>query len=191
VVSSLPAVRDENPRLLGFIGSGRVVANRDALDFIVREVLSAPPLSEVRCRVIGDTTGYTIRSDRIEYVGFCPVIEDAIEPVSVFCAPMREARGMSTKSLLSLMSGKRTVCTPEAAEGIIRPESGIWVAERSLFAQAVEAALLTPWSSDHARQLRVFLSTSHGFPSVVQSWSEALPSDLREGIGRSLSAEGS
>lgn len=108
--------------LVGFLGNGHVVPNREALDFLATIVLNDRRLELARCRVIGDPAGYNGRDNRrIEFVGFYKNPSPALAPVSVCCAPMDGAGGVSTKVLAYLMNGKRTVSTPEAAHGIAFP----------------------------------------------------------------------
>jgi hypothetical protein len=170
----------EIPGLVGFLGNGHVVPNREALDFIATTVLNDPRLGLARCRVIGDPGGYNSRDNkRIEFVGFYKNPTPALAPVSVCCAPMEGAGGVSTKVLAYLMNGKRTVSTPEAAHGIAFPPSGLWVAERKDFAEAVAVAMRTPWSSAEARALREWMAMHHGLPALNHAWNSALVPEKR------------
>src|ERR1700674_1149764 len=107
----------DQPNTLAFLGGGQLAPNREAVEFIVRCVLDAPSLHDVRCQVIGDQRGYMTRHERLEFVGFSEQLSKALAHVSVCCAPMAEAGGVSTNVLTSLVMGKRTVCSPEAAQG--------------------------------------------------------------------------
>jgi hypothetical protein len=115
----------------------------------------------------------------MEFVGFAKDPTDALSAVSVCCAPMAGAGGVSTKVLFYLMSGKRTVCTPEAAHGIAMPPDGLWVAERQRFADAVAAGLALPWSLAKAQALREWMVSHHGFGTLTQGWELALASGER------------
>jgi hypothetical protein len=87
----------EHPDLVGFLGSGHVIPNRMAVDFIESEVLTHRGLEAVRCRVIGDLEGYGMgRDHRLEFLGFRQNPSQALAPVSVGCAPMEGAGGVST-----------------------------------------------------------------------------------------------
>jgi len=166
--------------LVGFLGNGHVVPNREALDFIATTVLNDRRLELARCRVIGDPNGYNSRdNERIEFIGFYKDPSPALAPVSVCCAPMDGAGGVSTKVLAYLINGKRTVSTPEAAHGIAFPPKGLWVAERENFAEAVVAAMRSPWSPAEARALSEWMATHHGLPALTQAWRSALASDKR------------
>jgi hypothetical protein len=165
----------EDPGLIAFLGSGRLAPNREALDFIVTGVLDHPRLRAVRCRVIGDRDGYrTASQERLEFTGFRPDLSEAMAPVSVFCAPIKEAGGVSTKVLTALLNGKRTVCSPEAARGIKMPPAGLWIADRSSFAQAVADALGTPWSPADAQRLRVAMAVHHDLDAIAAAWQDAV-----------------
>jgi hypothetical protein len=166
--------------LVGFLGNGHVVPNREALDFLATMVLNDRRLEHARCRVIGDPAGYNGRDNgRIEFVGFYKNPSAALTPVSVCCAPMDGAGGVSTKVLAYLMNGKRTVSTPEAAHGIAFPPNGLWVAEREHFATAVAIAMRTPWSPAEAHALREWMAMHHGLPALEQAWDSALAPDKR------------
>ncbi len=164
--------------LVGFLGNGHVVPNREALDFLATIVLNDRRLELARCRVIGDPAGYNGRDNRrIEFVGFYKNPSPALAPVSVCCAPMDGAGGVSTKVLAYLMNGKRTVSTPEAAHGIAFPPNGLWVAERENFAEAVAAAMKSQWSLAEARALREWMAMHHGLPALKQAWDSVLAPD--------------
>jgi hypothetical protein len=178
VVTDISAVEpQEDAGLLGFLGNGHVVPNREALDFIATSVLNHPALTAVRCRVIGDPDGYNGHSQqRVEFVGFYKNPSSPLSAVSVCCAPMEGAGGVSTKVLSYLMSGKRTVSTPEAAHGIAFPPAGLWIAERHKFADTVASALDSSWSAAQARALRDWMAAHHGLPVLSEAWTNALGS---------------
>jgi len=163
----------EDPHLLGFLGSGHVVPNRQAIEFIATTVLCSSALEAMRCRVIGDPEGYPTNS-RLEFVGFHQDTGAQLAPVSVACAPMDGAGGVSTKVLTYLMHGKRTVCTPEAARGVAAPPEGLWIATRPQFPTAVAAALAYPWSGTSARSLRDWMDEHHGLGRLRSAWAETL-----------------
>jgi Glycosyl transferases group 1 len=165
----------EDPNLIGFLGSGHVVPNREALAFIVSSVLQHPGLESLRCRVIGREDGYENENPaRVEFVGFHKDPAAALADVSVGCAPMEGAGGVSTKVLAYLMHGKRTVCTREAAHGITWPPFGLWVADRDNFARSVADALDFPWSSAESNSLRAWMRDNHGLGGLEQAWHEVL-----------------
>jgi hypothetical protein len=166
--------------LVGFLGNGHVVPNREALDFLATMVLNDRHPDLERCRVIGDPAGYNGHDNgRIEFVGFYKNPSAALAPVSVCCAPMDGAGGVSTKVLAYLMNGKRTVSTPEASHGIAFPPNGLWVAERANFAEAVAVAMRTSWSQAEARALREWMAIHHGLPALGEAWESALAPDER------------
>jgi hypothetical protein len=170
-------VGHEEADLVGFLGNGHVAPNREALEFIATIVLSHPGLESVRCRVVGDQNGYNTRgNNRIDFVGFYKDPSQALASISVCCAPMEGAGGVSTKVLAYLMNGKRTVSTPEAAHGIALPPGGLWIAERYMFAEAVTSALASPWSTDQAHALRDWMAIHHGLPALTEAWRTALES---------------
>ncbi len=174
------AKEQELAGLVGFLGTGHLGPNREALDFLATNVLNDWRLEHVRCRVIGEPDGYNGRDNRrIEFVGFYKNLPPALAPVSVCCAPMDGAGGVSTKVLAYLTHGKRTVSTPEAAHGIAFPPSGLWVADRENFAEAVAVALRAPWSPADARALRAWMAIHHGLPALIQAWESALAADKR------------
>jgi hypothetical protein len=172
---SLDLKSQEEANLVGFLGNGHVVPNREALSFIATTVLNHPGLESVWCRVVGDSEGYNRQNhQRIEFVGFQKDPAPALSPISVCCAPMEGAGGVSTKVLSYLMHGKRTVSTPEAAHGIALPPAGLWIAERSKFAEAVAAALESPWSPAQASALRDWMAVHHGLPVLREAWNNVL-----------------
>jgi hypothetical protein len=72
------------------------------------------------------------------------------------------------------MSGKRTVCTPESAQGVARPPAGLWVVELHNFAEAVAAALAEPWSAEQASSLRHWMIAHHGLKALQSEWQQVL-----------------
>jgi hypothetical protein len=161
----------EDPNLVGFLGNGTVGPNREAVEFMTSVVLMHPGLKAMRCRVIGDATGYQQeRSSSVDFVGTFADPSEPLKDVSVCCAPMRETGGVSTKVLTSLMRGKRTVCTPEAARGIAVPPNGLWVAELPLFAETLIAAVSTEWPPDKAQALADWMSFHHGPRALMTAW---------------------
>jgi hypothetical protein len=170
---AIPLPEDAN--LLGFVGSGHVVPNRDALVFIASRVLEDPGLTNVRCRVVGDARGYPrdlVSNAKLEFVGFTKSPDTQLETVGVCCAPMAGAGGVSTKVLTYLMSGKRTVCTPEAAHGIAAPLSGFWVVDRSEFAARVQAALDYPWSEKDSTEMAIWAQAHHSVAALAHQWKQ-------------------
>jgi hypothetical protein len=166
--------------LVGFLGTGHLVPNREAVDFLATRVLTDSRLEHARCRVIGEPDGYNRRDNkRIEFVGFYEDLARALAPVSVCCAPMDGAGGVSTKVLAYLTHGKRTVSTPEAAHGIAFPPRGLWVAEREHFAETVSAAMKSPWSPPEARALREWMAMHQGLPALNHAWRSALVPNKR------------
>jgi len=177
LVDGMEGESREDGNLIGFLGNGHVVPNREALDFIASNVLNHPSLKSVRCRVIGDREGYDQQANqRIEFVGFHKNPSSCLSTVSVCCAPMQGAGGVSTKVLSYLLSGKRTVSTPEAAHGIGLPPNGLWVAERDKFPETVAAALTFPWSPARAASLRNWMESHHGLPALAGAWDKLLRS---------------
>jgi len=160
----------EDPKLLAFVGSGRLAPNREALGFLVGSVLTWPEFSELRCRVIGEPTGYPSAWSQVEFLGFRGNLSQALDDVSVCCAPMRETGGVSTKVLTTLANGKRTVCTPEGARGIELPPIGLWVAERDQFGVALASALMCPWGPAESHVVREWIFARHGLSAIVDSW---------------------
>lgn len=167
----------EDPKLVAFVGSGRVEPNRDAVDFIASSMLDQPGLEAVRCKVIGELEGYSrAQNSRMEFVGFRSDLSEELSDVSVCCAPMRGTGGGSSKVLACLMNGKRTVTTSESARGISQPPYGLWIVERDNFASAVASALAFPWSPAKANALRDWMAEHHGLPMLSEAWSRALDS---------------
>jgi hypothetical protein len=175
----------EDPDLLGFLGNGHVAPNRQAVDFIASTVLQHPGLERVRCRVIGE--GYGRGYERVEFAGFMKDPTEALASVSVGCAPMSGAGGVSTKVLTYLMNGKRTVCTADASHGIGSPPGGLWVADRAEFADAVMRALADPWTAAKADELRRWMSEHHGLRSLEIAWKLVLDRLLDRGRAPSSS----
>lgn len=177
VLAETPAPDDaeEDPNLLGFLGNGHVVPNREAIDFIASSILEHAGMESVRCRVVGSEDGYSrFVNSRLEFVGFYKDPASALSPVSVCCAPMEGAGGVSTKVLAYLTNGKRTVCTPESVHGIAPPPKGLWVAERNAFATAVAAALTSRWMASDSHDLRTWMADHHGLPALSRAWDDAL-----------------
>jgi hypothetical protein len=110
----------------------------------------------------------------VEFVGFIRDPTQALASVSVGCAPMSGAGGVSTKVLTFLMNGKRTVCTADASHGIGSPPGGLWVAERAEFPAAVVRALADPWTAAKAGELRDWMSEHHGLRSLEIAWQQLL-----------------
>jgi hypothetical protein len=184
---------EENPHLVGFLGSGRIGPNREAVDFIGSDLLEHPGLELIRCRVIGEEDGYGAHDiERMEFLGFCKDLSKALAPVSVCCAPMQETGGVSTKVLAYLINGKRTVSTMEAASGIVAPPDGLWIAERPQFAEVLARALVTPWLPPNAQALREWMANHHGLTAVREAWRQALTrgADNRKTQGPSESHSG-
>jgi hypothetical protein len=175
VPDGAPIEHEEDPNMIGFLGSGSIAPNREAVDFISASVFRHPRLKQVRCRVIGDDRGYNHTNlTRFEFVGFSKDAARPLSSVSVCCAPMLATGGVSTKVLACLSHGKRTVCTAEAAQGLVRPRVGLWIAEREEFGDAVVEALAFPWSSTLARELAGWMDTHHGLCALQLAWEDLL-----------------
>ena len=108
-----------------FVGTFNHVPNVDAAFWLCSEIF--PELqklcSQSTLYIIGKNAPFQIRAlasdnPRIKLLGFVPRIEEYLNRVSVFIAPIRLGGGIKTKNLHAQSYGIPVVTTPVGAEGI-------------------------------------------------------------------------
>lgn len=111
------------PGRLLFYGYHEVFHNRDAVRYLVEEVLP-----RVRARVPGatldvagkgsDALGSWVRKPGVRVLGFVPDLEAELRRAAVFVAPHRFAAGVQNKVLQALSAGTPVVTTPIVRQGL-------------------------------------------------------------------------
>lgn len=105
--------------LMLFVGTFSFFGNRDALAYLVKEIL--PAVRAVRpdaaLRVIGDNPP-TVGGRGVDYVGFVPSVVPHLRQARLLIAPLRTGSGTKLKLLEAMACGIPFVTTPFGAEGI-------------------------------------------------------------------------
>ncbi|HEU4333532.1 MAG TPA: glycosyltransferase [Candidatus Eisenbacteria bacterium] len=114
---------DREPGRLLFFGYHEVFHNRDAVRYLVEEVLP-----RVRARVPhatldiagkgSDALGSWVRKPGVRVLGFVPDLEAELRRATVFVAPHRFAAGVQNKVLQALSAGTPVVTTPIVRQGL-------------------------------------------------------------------------
>jgi sugar transferase (PEP-CTERM/EpsH1 system associated) len=112
----------ERSRLL-FFGYHEVFHNRDAVRFLVDEILPRvrESVPEATLDIAGkgsDSLGAWTRRPGIRVLGFVPDLEGVLRSATVFVAPHRFAAGVQNKVLQALSTGTPVVTTPIVRQGL-------------------------------------------------------------------------
>jgi glycosyltransferase involved in cell wall biosynthesis len=137
-----PTPPTEEP-VLGFHGALSTVANQDAANVLVREVLPRvrTELPDTRALVIGRDPPDDLRSDGaagIEVTGEVTDVRAHLDRVAVYVAPMATGTGLKNKVLEAMAAGLPVVATSRAMNGI-GAGAGVVVADTP---EAMAAAVL-------------------------------------------------
>jgi sugar transferase (PEP-CTERM/EpsH1 system associated) len=131
---------DTGKRIAVFIGVLNYKPNIDGICWFVNEVLPRIPKDiPFRLRIVGLYPTDRIRAlagPRVEVVGPVPDVRDYLRDASIVIAPLRIARGVQTKVLEGMASGRTVLCTPAAAIGIVAEPGHHIVVEESAEAWA-------------------------------------------------------
>jgi len=120
-----PGAEAPEPNSLLFLGSLDWQPNRDALQYLLREILpeiqSIHPLAKLR--IVGRQPATRLREQMeglrgVEWVGEVPDIRPHFVRASVVLVPLRIGGGSRIKILESMSMGKAVVATPVGAEGL-------------------------------------------------------------------------
>jgi sugar transferase (PEP-CTERM/EpsH1 system associated) len=149
------------PPLAVFVGAMDYLANVDACEFFVREVMPrvVAELPDFRLRIVGRHPTPRVRAlhdgGRVVVVGGVPDVGVEMRGAAVSVAPLRVARGIQNKVLEAMASGTAVVASPSAAQGI-----GATPGEHLLVAEDPESWARAVLSVIRDRQLAARLSRS-------------------------------
>jgi glycosyltransferase involved in cell wall biosynthesis len=122
---ALPPAADpqrEQPDNLLFVGNFSHQPNRDAAQWLAREIMPTVLAREpaARLRIVGSSAPAEIlalEGEAIEVIPDAPSVEPYIEAAAVIVAPVRTGGGMRMKVLQALAAGKAVVTTSRGSEG--------------------------------------------------------------------------
>lgn len=111
------------PARLLFFGYHEVFHNRDAVRYLVEEVLPRVQASvpEATLDIAGkgsDALGPWVRRPGVRVLGFVPDLDAELRRATVFVAPHRFAAGVQNKVLQALSAGTPVVTTPIVRQGL-------------------------------------------------------------------------
>jgi glycosyltransferase involved in cell wall biosynthesis len=185
-----PAVNPaaEEPDTLLFAGTFSHLPNRDAAEWLAREimplVLSRRP--QARLRIVGAGPPpriLALAGPSVEVVADVPSMRPYIEAAAVVLAPVRTGGGMRMKVLQALAAGKPTVTTPRGLEGfdVFESDPPLAVADSAEeMAVAIADLLAKPEKRyEQGRQARAFAERYHS----PAPWAERLETVYAEAIG--------
>ena len=115
---------DVDTKTIVFVGVLNYKPNADGLCWFVEHVM--PKLSEcvkgIRLKIVGRHATARIKAlgsvPGVEVVGSVPDVRDYLREATAVIAPLQIARGVQTKVLEAMASGRTVVCSPGAADGI-------------------------------------------------------------------------
>ena len=119
----LPRGTDRPPAKLLFLGFHEVFHNRDAVRFLVGDVLPRirSEVPEATLEIAGkgaETLGSWARGDGVRVIGYVPRVEEALLGATVFVAPHRFAAGVQNKVVQALAAGTPVVTTSIVRQGL-------------------------------------------------------------------------
>ncbi|HEU5310104.1 MAG TPA: glycosyltransferase family 4 protein [Candidatus Eisenbacteria bacterium] len=119
----------DRARLL-FLGFHEVFHNRDAVRFLVQEIVprvrAAVPDATLDLAGKGsEALGSWARGPGVNVVGYVPRLEDAFDRATVFVAPHRFAAGVQNKVVHALATGTPVVSTPAVRDGLMPVPEGV------------------------------------------------------------------
>lgn len=174
---SLPSHADagrEEAETLLFIGNFTHQPNRDAADWLGREImpliLARHPAA--RLRIVGTAPPpeiLSLASASIDVIADAPAVQPHIDAATIVLAPVRTGGGMRMKVLQALAAGKATITTSRGAEGldVFDPDPPLEVADSGEeIAESVSLLLRDPARRhDLARRARL-LAERHYSPDA-------------------------
>lgn len=180
-----PERRPEPGRLL-FFGSARHEPNREALAWLLRELLPALKRQRpdrARLCVAGfpeeDALCAEARAAGAETLGFVPDLQEELARAAVVLAPIRSGRGVRIKNLEALASGAPLLTTPLGAHGLgIVPDRHAMVArDRGEWLEVLGRLLDGPGSAEEKGQRGAALVRQrHGLDALARQtvalWTE-------------------
>jgi len=160
----------EEPGNVLFIGNFTHPPNRDAAEWLVREIMPA-----VRDRhpgahltIVGSVPSREVlqlASAHVDVIADAPNVRPHLETASVCVAPLRTGGGMRMKVLEALATGKAIVTTTRGAEGYARAGERLpmIVADDAAGIAAATAELLDdePYRRELGRRARAFAEQHH------------------------------
>jgi len=120
-----------------FVGNFQHPPNRDAVEFLCKEIvplvpphlLRDDPISVVGHALHGDTLALCQRTDGVRPVGWVPTLLPYLRRARVSIVPLRYGAGTKRKLIQAMLVGTPTVATGVAVEGIdVDSGSGVLVA---------------------------------------------------------------
>lgn len=145
-MSPAPAAAADGIRRIGLIGTWTWGPNRDALDWMLREVLPRLPQG---CRLVLAGSGLQAMElpPRVRSLGRVEAAEAFYREVDLVAVPSLHGSGVQEKAIEALGSGRTVVATPHALRGLgpQLPPQVHAAADADAFARmCAEAALDTP-----------------------------------------------
>jgi len=138
---------------VALIGSWGWTANREALDWFMKEVCPLVP-ADLTIQIGGKGGEYASnRYPNVEYVGFVPDAVAFLQSAKVIAIPTLSGGGIQIKTLDAIASGSRVVATACAMRGIGDPPDSVAIAsDAESFAAQLTRAARAEWSREQAER---------------------------------------
>jgi polysaccharide biosynthesis protein PslH len=164
-VAGIPLVRKhDDGRTLLFVGSLGYEPNRDAVEWLLRDIWPRlAHVSNLKLRIVGRGAPEHLRrlanQRGARMLGWVDHLQRHLEAATMTIAPIRVGAGTRIKVLESAMQGVPIVTTPFGAEGLgLDPRHHIWLAEDAVaFAATITYALV----NTEERRRRAMLARSY------------------------------
>jgi glycosyltransferase involved in cell wall biosynthesis len=148
-VAGIPFLRrHDDGRTLLFVGSLGYEPNRDAVEWLLRDIWpKLGHVSNLKLRIVGrgapERLRRLARQRGARMLGWVEHLQRHLEAATMMIAPIRAGAGTRIKVLESAMQGVPIVTTPLGAEGLgLNPRHHIWLAEDAVaFAATITYAL--------------------------------------------------
>jgi glycosyltransferase involved in cell wall biosynthesis len=178
---------EEEPGTILFAGTFTHLPNREAAQWLAREIMPAvwARAPAARLRIVGSAPPAEVGSlagPGVEVVADAPSMEPHLRAAAVVTAPVRSGGGMRMKVLEAMARGKAVVTTPLGAEGLdcIDPEPPLVVAATAE-GTAIEIARLLEDQPARRRlgaEARAFAEAHHS----PAAWAKRLEAVYEEAV---------
>ena len=109
----------QRPLRLGFVGKFSWWPNREAIEWLTREVLLHLPDNSVKVLLFGPgSEQFKNRHPAVETRGFVPDLNIVWEDSDLIICPMRSGSGINIKLVEAIYNGCPIIATPHAARGL-------------------------------------------------------------------------
>ncbi len=168
-----PVFSGREPHTALFIGNFQHPPNKEALRFIIRDVL---PLLRPKARLVvagadaDETVEALVRADGVEFLGHVPDIREPLARYSVLLSPIFSGAGVRVKILEAFAAGIPVIATPLGAEGLgCRDGRELLLANTGReFAAAAQSLLDNPGRAEEiSRAARATLESKWDWQVVV------------------------